>query len=137
MYLWLIKGVRFLQNANNFNFKLFFRLYIWPTKQVFCLNLRRILDNESFWIRFQIMRHHFCMQFRAHFNKFYLVSEAPKNHNRWRCKPKVKRKSASRLNLNFKILTKHSFRISVAHITCRNLWYQKIPKFRICFFGTP
>ena len=37
-----------LQNATNFNFKLFFRLYTWPTKQVFCLYLRRILDKESF-----------------------------------------------------------------------------------------
>ena len=44
MYFWSIKGVYFLQNANNLNFKLFFRLYTWPTKQVFCLYLRRILD---------------------------------------------------------------------------------------------
>ena len=29
-------------------FKLFFRLHTWPTKQVFCLYLIRILDNESF-----------------------------------------------------------------------------------------
>ena len=36
---WSIKGVYFLQNANNLNFKLFFRLYTWPTKQVFCLYL--------------------------------------------------------------------------------------------------
>ena len=27
----------------------FFMLYTWPTKQVFFLYLRRILDNESFW----------------------------------------------------------------------------------------
>ena len=40
----------FLQNDNNLKFKLFFRLYTWPTKQVFCLYLRRILDNESFWM---------------------------------------------------------------------------------------
>ena len=41
-----IKGVNFLQNANNMNFRLFFGLYTWPTKQVFGLYLRRILDNE-------------------------------------------------------------------------------------------
>ena len=45
-----MKGVYFLQNANNLNFKLFFRLYTWPTKQVFCLYLRIILDNKSFWM---------------------------------------------------------------------------------------
>ena len=28
----------------------FFMLYTWPTKQVFCLYLRRILDNKSFWM---------------------------------------------------------------------------------------
>ena len=50
MHFWSIKGVSFLQNANNLNFKLFFRLYTWPTKQVFCLYLRGILDNESFWM---------------------------------------------------------------------------------------
>ena len=50
MHFWSIKGVYFLQNANNLNFKLFLRLYRWPTKQVICLNLRRILDNELFWM---------------------------------------------------------------------------------------
>ena len=50
MHFWSIKGVYFLQNANNLNFKLFFRLYTWPTKQVFCLYLRKILDNDSFWM---------------------------------------------------------------------------------------
>ena len=30
------------RHANNF--KLFFRLFTWPTKQIFCLYLRRILD---------------------------------------------------------------------------------------------
>ena len=50
LHFWLIKGVYFLRNANNLNFKLFFRLYTSPTKQVFCLYLRRILDNESFWM---------------------------------------------------------------------------------------
>ena len=25
-------------------------MYTWPTKQVFCLYLRRIFDNESFWM---------------------------------------------------------------------------------------
>ena len=45
MHFWSIKGVYFLQNANNLNFKLFFRLYTWPTKQIFCLYLRRILEN--------------------------------------------------------------------------------------------
>ena len=49
-FFWSIKGVYFLQNVNKLNFKLFFRLYTWPTKQVFCLNLRRILYNESFWM---------------------------------------------------------------------------------------
>ena len=28
----------------------FFMLYAWPTKQVFCLYLRIILDNKSFWM---------------------------------------------------------------------------------------
>ena len=37
VHFWSIKGVHFLQNANNLNFKLFFRLYTWPTNQVFCL----------------------------------------------------------------------------------------------------
>ena len=37
VHFWSIKRVYFLQNANNFNFKLFLRLYTWPTKQVFCL----------------------------------------------------------------------------------------------------
>ena len=75
-----------------------------------------ILGHE--W-RFQIMRHYFCMQFRAQLvsrgvrdNKMlfsgkaisqvqdvhcsctltnlYLVSEAPKNHNKWCRKQKVK-----------------------------------------------
>ena len=51
MHFWSIKGVYFLQNANNLNFKLFlFMLYTWPTKQVFCLYLRRIVDKESFWM---------------------------------------------------------------------------------------
>ena len=51
MHFWSIKGVYFLQNANNLNSKLFFFiLYTWPTKQVFCLYLRRILDNKSFWM---------------------------------------------------------------------------------------
>ena len=45
--------------------------------------------------------------------------------------------SAFRLNLNFKILTKHSFRISVAHITCRNLWYQKYQNSEFVFLGHP
>ena len=50
MHFWSIKGVYILQNANNLNFELYFRLYTWPTKQVFCLYLRIILDNESFWM---------------------------------------------------------------------------------------
>lgn len=50
MYFWSIKRVYFLQNANNLDFKLLFKLYAWPKKQVFCLNLRRILDNEPFWL---------------------------------------------------------------------------------------
>ena len=50
MHFRSIKGVYFLQNANNLNLKLFSRLYTWPTKQVICLYLRRILDNESFWM---------------------------------------------------------------------------------------
>ena len=40
--------------ANNLNFKLFFMLYTWPTKQVFCLYLRRILDNKSFWMSLKL-----------------------------------------------------------------------------------
>ena len=44
---WSIKG---LKNANNLNLKLFFRLYTLPTKKVFCLYLRSILDNDSFWM---------------------------------------------------------------------------------------
>ena len=44
-HFWSIKGVHFLKNANDLNFKLFFRLYTWPTKQIFCLYLRRILEN--------------------------------------------------------------------------------------------
>ena len=50
MHFWSIKGVYFLQNDNNLNFKLVFRLYTWPTKQVFCLYLGGMLDNESFWM---------------------------------------------------------------------------------------
>ena len=50
VHFWSIKGVYFLQNANNLNFKLFLRLYTWPKKQVFCLYLKTILDNESFWM---------------------------------------------------------------------------------------
>ena len=51
MHFWSIKGDYFLQNANNLNLKLFFfRLYAWPTNQVFCLYLRRNSDNESIWI---------------------------------------------------------------------------------------
>ena len=38
----------FPQNANNLNFKVFFRLYTWPTKQEFCLYFRRILDKRYF-----------------------------------------------------------------------------------------
>ena len=38
MHIWSIKGVYFLQNANNLNLKLPFRLYTWPTKRVFCLS---------------------------------------------------------------------------------------------------
>ena len=29
-------------------------LYTWPTKQVFCLYLRRILDNKSFWMSLKL-----------------------------------------------------------------------------------
>ena len=54
MHFWSIKGVYFLQNANNLSFKLFFMLYTWPTKQVFCLYLRRILDNKSFWMSLKL-----------------------------------------------------------------------------------
>ena len=32
----------------------FFMLYTWPTKQVFCLYLRRILDNKSFWMSLKL-----------------------------------------------------------------------------------
>ena len=43
MHFWSIKGVYFLQNANNLNFKLFFRLYTKPTTQVFCLYLTIVM----------------------------------------------------------------------------------------------
>ena len=33
-----------------FKLQTVFRLYTWPTKQEFCLYLRRILDIESFWM---------------------------------------------------------------------------------------
>ena len=49
----------------------------------------------------------------------------------------LNQRSASPQNLSFKILTKHSFRISVAHITCRNLWYQKYQNSEFVFLGHP
>ena len=64
MHFWSIKEVYSLRNANNLNFKLFFRLYTWPTKQVFCLYIRRMLDNESFWISLKLT-------FLAFKNKLY------------------------------------------------------------------
>ena len=70
MHFWSIKGIYFLQNANNLYFKLFLRLYKWPTKQVFCLYLRRISDNESFWISLK-------STFLALKKKLYKLSKLP------------------------------------------------------------
>ena len=67
----------FPQNSNNLNFKLFVRLYTWSTTQVFCLKLRRILDNESFWMSIHWYRWSVYLRWMLE-NRCYI-------HLRWSC----------------------------------------------------